>query len=138
MRRLATMPALGALLLTIPAVPGLAQERSTVSFAPGDFGTMVSGTITGEEYHDYVVGASAGQEMFVELTVTGSDGAGTAFFNVLPPGSDDVAIYNSAGLGNSTTVQLPESGDYTIRVYQLGDDADTDKTKGFNIDLSIQ
>ena len=134
MRRLAMIPAVVALL----AVSALAQERSNVSFAPGNFGTMVSGTITGEEYHDYVVGASAGQEMFVELTVTDSNGAGTAFFNVLPPGSDNVAIYNSAGLGNSTTVALPESGDYTIRVYQLGDDADTGKTKGFNIDLSIQ
>ena len=138
MRRPATVPALGTLLAAILAGPSLAQERSIVSFEPDDFGAMVSGTITGKEYRDYVLGASAGQEMFVELTVADGDGAGTAFFNVLPPGSDDVAIYNSAMLGNTTTVPLPESGDYTIRVYQLGDDADTGKTKGFNIDLSIQ
>ena len=134
MRRLATISALAM----FAATSGLAQERSTVSFAPGNFGTMVSGTITGEEYHDYVLGARAGQEMFVELTVDGSNGGGVAFFNILPPGSDNVAIYNSSVDGASTTVTLPESGDYVIRVYLLGADADEGKTTGFNIDLSIQ
>ena len=37
-----------------------------------------------------------------------------------------------------TTVQLPSDGTYTIRVYQMGDAADSGKTTGFNIDLSIQ
>jgi hypothetical protein len=46
---------------------------------------------------------------------------GDAFFNILPPGSSDVAIYNSSIDGNgATAIRLPASGDYTIRVYLMG------------------
>lgn len=120
------------------ASTAMAQTKSEVKFAPGNFGTMVSGTITGQEYTDYLLGARAGQEMFVELTVTASNGNGSVFFNILPPGSDGVAIYNSSMDGNSTTVDLPRNGTYAIRVYHMGNDEDTGKTSGFNIDLSIQ
>lgn len=115
-----------------------AQTISDVQFAPGNFGTMVSGTIIGDEYIDYRLGAKAGQEMFVELNVTDSNGNGIVYFNILPPGSDGVAIYNGSTFGNTTTVDLPEDGTYSIRVYQMGNDRDTGKTSGFNIDLSIQ
>ena len=40
--------------------------------------------------------------------------------------------------GNSTTVELPASGDYAIRVYQMGNDSDTGRTTGFTLDISIQ
>ncbi|MCI5110964.1 MAG: hypothetical protein MRY75_10470 [Marivita sp.] len=132
MRFLAT-----ALALTLAT--GLsAQTKSEVKFAPGNFGAMVSGTIIGDEYIDYLLGANAGQKMFVDLTVTDSNGNGTVYFNILPPGSDGVAIYNSSMNGNSTTVDLPSKGTYAIRVYHMGSDEDTGKTSGFNIDLSIQ
>lgn len=120
------------------AQPLAAQMRADVSFAPGNFGTMVNGTIVGDEYFDYVLGARGGQSMFVELTVAATNGSGIVYFNVLPPGSDGVAIYNGSINGNSTTVQLPQDGDYTIRVYLMGNDRDTGKTVGYTIDLSIQ
>jgi hypothetical protein len=127
-----------ALLLAVLATPAFAQTTSDVRFEPGNFGTMVSGTVVGDEYIDYRLGAQAGQEMFTELTVTDSNGSGTVYFNILPPGSDNVAIYNSSTYGNATTVELPEDGTYTIRVYQMGNDRDSGKTSGFTIDLSIQ
>ena len=130
--------ALLALALAASATLLAAQTVSDVQFAPGNFGTMVSGTIIGDEYIDYRLGAKAGQEMFVELTVTDSNGNGIVYFNILPPGSDGEAIYNGSTLGNTTTVDLPEDGTYSIRVYQMGNDRDTGKTSGFNIDLSIQ
>ena len=76
--------------------------------------------------------------MFAELSVTESNGDGTVYFNILPPNSSDAAIYNSSMDGNSTTVNLPSDGTYTIRVYQMGNDADAGKTSSFNLDLSIQ
>lgn len=119
-------------------LPGLAQTMSKVTFPPGKFGTTVSGTVAGDEYLDYLLGAKAGQKMSVELTVNDSNGSGTVYFNILPPGSDGVAIYNGSTYGTSTTLTLPETGTYAIRVYQMGDDKDSGKTSGFNIDLSIQ
>jgi hypothetical protein len=115
-----------------------AQTVSDVQFASGNFGAMVSGTIVGDDYIDYRLGAQAGQEMFVDLTVTDSNGSGIVYFNILAPGSDGMAIYNSSMDGNTTTVDLPSDGTYAIRVYQMGNDRDTGKTSGFTIDLSIQ
>ncbi|TMV04812.1 hypothetical protein FGK63_17165 [Ruegeria sediminis] len=134
MKRIASL-VLAALVLGAPAS---AQMSSDVHFQQGNYGTMVSGTITGDEYFDYKLGANAGQKMFVELTVSDTNGTGTAYFNILPPGSNDVAIYNASINGNSTTIDLPESGDYTIRVYLMGNDRDAGKTVGYNVDLSIQ
>ncbi|MDB6179715.1 hypothetical protein PAF17_19955 [Paracoccus sp. Z330] len=63
-----TIAALGlGALMPISASLGYAQESSPVKFAPGNFGTMVSGTITGNEYVDYQLGAKAGQEIFAGL-----------------------------------------------------------------------
>jgi hypothetical protein len=115
-----------------------AQLSSNVQFKPGNYGTMVNGTIRGDEYIDYKLRAKAGQEMFVSLNVDGTNGNGTIYFNILPPGSKDVAIYNGSIDGRTTTVELPKSGEYRIRVYLMGNDRDTDKTVGYNIDLSIQ
>ncbi|RYH09915.1 hypothetical protein [Tropicimonas sp. IMCC6043] len=124
-------------LLALSA-PAMAQMTADVQFQKGNYGTTVSGTITGDEYFDYRLGANAGQTMFVELMVDGTNGNGSAYFNILPPGSDGVAIYNSSMDENSTTIELPEKGDYTIRVYLMGNDRDADKTVGYNVDISIQ
>jgi hypothetical protein len=47
--------------------PALAQRSSTVQFKPGNFGTMVSGTITGSEYIDYKLSARKGQKILRSL-----------------------------------------------------------------------
>ena len=126
-------------LANIAMASALAQMSAEVKFEPGNYGTMLSGTISGDEYFDYRLGANGGQELFVELTVDGTNGDGTIYFNVLPPGSTGEAIYiGSNDDDNSTTVDLPESGDYTIRVYLMGNDRDTGKTVGYNVDVSIQ
>lgn len=131
-------PIVTALLLVLAGLPAAAQAVSDVRFEAGNYGAMVSGTIIGNEYIDYRLGAKKGQKMFVDLVVDGSNGSGTVYFNVLPPGSTGEAIYNSSINGNTTTVELPKSGNYLIRVYHMGDDADSGKTSGFRIDLSIQ
>jgi hypothetical protein len=138
MTRLTHILALALSLASPAATTALAQKTSVVKFQPGNYGTMVSGTIEGDAYVDYMLGAASGQEMFVDLTVEETEGTGSVYFNVLPPGSSGEAIYNGSIDGNSTTVPLPSSGDYAIRVYQLGNDADAGKIARFRIDLSIQ
>ncbi|MGR3377977.1 hypothetical protein [Salipiger abyssi] len=125
--------ALGMALVTAWPALAAAQMVSDVHFPKGQYGTHVSGEVTGHDYHDYRLGAGQGQEMFVEL-----DSSGSAYFNILPPGSDNVAIYNSSINGNATTVELPEKGTYTIRVYLMGNDQDAGKTVAYELDLSIQ
>jgi hypothetical protein len=66
------------------------------------------------------------------------DAGGTNYSCRLPPGSDNVAIYNSSSGDQATTVTLPKSGEYKIRVYLMGNDRDAGKTVGYNVDVSIQ
>ncbi len=120
------------------STPSNAQAVSDVKFEKGNYGATINGTVIGKDYVDYRLGAKAGQKLFVELGVDGTNGDGSANFNILPPGSVDVAIYNSSIDGNSTTVDLPTDGTYTIRVYLMGNDADTGKTVGYHVDVSIQ
>ncbi len=137
MKRFSRLIAITAVLAAL-AAPAVAQRSADVQFKAGNYGTMLSGTITGDEYFDYKLRAGKGQKMYVSLSVTDSNGSGTAYFNILPPGSDGVAIYNSSMNGNTTTTTLPEKGEYRIRVYLMGNDRDAGKTVGYNLDVSIQ
>ena len=56
----------------------------------------------------------------------------------MPPGSAGEAIYNGSMDGLDVTgIVLPADGDYTIRVYQMGNDEDTGKTTAFTISVAI-
>ncbi|SIO18330.1 hypothetical protein SAMN05444722_0735 [Rhodovulum sp. ES.010] len=111
----------------------LAQESHRVQFDRGNDNAYVEGTVTGNGYVDYLLGARAGQSMGVSLITDDS-----AFFNILPPGSDGVAIYNSSTSGNDAVgVTLPSDGDYRIRVYLMGNQADTGATVPFGLSMTI-
>jgi hypothetical protein len=113
-------------------------NAARVTFAPGKSGITLGGAIVGKNYFDYSLDARAGQTMKVELRITDTNGDGTISFNILPPGSTGVAIYNGSIDGNSASVRLPESGDYVIRLYLMGNDEDTGKTVGYDLDVSIR
>lgn len=128
-----------ALFLAVASsTAAFSQTSIPVKFDSGSDSATLNGTIVGDEYIDYVLGARAGQKMNVGLTVDATNGNGIVYFNILPPGSDGVAIYNGSIDGNDAFVELPEDGDYTIRVYQMGNDRDTGKTSGFVIGVGIK
>ena len=138
--RLLTIAALGlfSTALGFGALPTLAQDTARVQFQAGATGATINGTIVGDEYRDYVLGARAGQTMVVSLDVTATNGSGSAFFNILPAGQDFPALYNgSMDDDGRAEVTLPESGDWAIRVYLMGNDRDAGRTVGYSIDVSI-
>jgi hypothetical protein len=119
--------------------PAAAQQVAHVQFPPGKDQVTVNGAVRGDEYHDYVLRARAGQTLSAHLTIQDTNGDGTVYFNVLPPGSDGEAIFNGSTSANgSARVELPESGDYRLRVYLMGNDRDADKTVGYHISISIR
>lgn len=125
-------------LCLVAIAPAWAQSRSEVHFNRGSSRAVVNGSVTGHDYADHVLGASAGQTMRATLNVVGGNGDGTAYFNILPPGSDDVAIFNgSMSYGPTGEVPLTDSGNYTIRVYLMGNDEDTGKTVDYTLEVSI-
>jgi hypothetical protein len=130
-------PAL-AVVMMMTLTPLLAQESVRIAFERGNDTGAASGVITGSEYRDYLLRAKADQRMSVALSVESSDGNGSAYFNILPPGSDNVAIFNSASSANNYgEVRLPQTGDYRIRVYLMGNDADTGKSVGYTLSVTF-
>ncbi|MBF9032423.1 SH3 domain-containing protein [Rhodobacterales bacterium HKCCE3408] len=142
-RHFCTLPAAVAFLLTAVAFDGAtslarAQDSVRIQFSPGTTSATINGTIVGNEYIDYVLGARAGQTMVVSLAVTGTNGNGTAFFNIVPAGQDFPALYNgSSDTDRRAEVTLPETRDWAVRVYLMGNDADTGRTVGYSIDVYI-
>lgn len=127
-----------AVLLSFTISSALAQERVDIRFKPGATSTTINGTVRGDEYIDYVVNARGGQTMVVSLAVTGTNGHGSAYFNILPAGQDYGGPYTgSSDDDRRAEITVPHDGDWAIRVYLMGNDRDTGKTVGYSIDVYI-
>ena len=121
-----------ALVLAMNSAPLRAQTVEHIRFQAGNDNASVESMVRGSAYKDYVLGARGGQRMSVSLSTDG-----TAYFNILPPGSDAEAIYNSSMTGNDGNVVLPSSGDYRIRVYLMGADKSENRRVGYTLSVGI-
>ena len=127
--------ATAALLATLSlglALPAATQASERIQFARGNDNAAVEGSVTGSHHRDYVLGARAGQTMSVSLITKGS-----AYFNILPPGSQDVALFIGSRDGENASLRLPSNGDYTIRVYLMGDAKDSGRTVPYTLSVAI-
>jgi len=91
-------------------------ESRPIKFAKGASSATVKSSIKGRQTIDYKLVAKAGQTMSVTL----KSSSASNYFNVLPPGSNDVAVFIGSTSGNEWTGTLEASGTYTVRVYLMG------------------
>jgi hypothetical protein len=122
-------------VLVLAAAPSFAQSdivKRPVQFAKGKSGATIQGSLTGDQTVDYTLRAAAGQTMTVKLS-----GGSSVNFNLLPPGSTGEALFVGSRDGNRSTTTLPASGEYTIRVYQMGHAASSGKRSNFTLDVAI-
>lgn len=117
--------------LTLAQAGDIRTER--VQFAAGTTGTTIEGRITGYEIVDYKLGAQAGQRMIATMTTD----SGANYFNLMAPGETEVAFFNGSIGENSFDGSLPESGDYTIRVYQMRSAARRNETATYTLSVEI-
>lgn len=111
---LATLAAFALVTTTLAADGPAAARKERVSFARGAMSATIQGTLKGDGDVDYLVRAAAGQTLRIEFRAS----HGQNNFNVLPPGSTNVAMYSSRDTGErSYEGLLPADGDYTIRVW---------------------
>jgi hypothetical protein len=122
-----------SLFLALTAGPALAQEKVPVQFARGTSAATVKGRIKGDQYRDYLVNARDGQTM----TVTLVNPDGRAFFNVLPPGSNDVAVFVGSTSGNSFQGPVPGTGNTTVRVYQMRATARRGEAASYTLTIGV-
>ncbi len=125
-----------ACALTIMPPPVAAQDdirTERVQFERGAESATIEGSITGYESVDYLLGASAGQAMNVSMATDN----GANYFNILAPGETDAAMFIGSTSGNQYEGVLPESGDYTIRVYLMRNAARRDETANYRLEMII-
>ncbi len=108
-------------------------ETKPIQFAKGAWSATAKGTLKGDRTVDYKLRAKAGQTMTVKLTTSN----GANYFNVLPPGSKDVAIFVGSTSGNEWVGALPADGEYTIRVYLMRSAARRNETANFTLAVGI-
>ena len=128
-------PFILAASLCVAATAAQAQEEVRVQFERGNDNAAIEGVVTGRDYVDYLLGAGAGQTLSVSLI---PEEGPTPFFNVLPPGSDGVAVYNGSMDGGDATVELSEDGDWIVRVYLMGNAYDAGETAEYMLSFTIQ
>ena len=123
----ATLP-----LAAVQAAGGLRQQE--VHFDAGTSATSITGQIRGDEGVDYLVRARAGQT----LTVSFKPSNPMAYFNVLPPGSEEALFVGSSAADSSLFMtQLPRDGVYTVRVYLMRAAARRNETARYAMGVSV-
>jgi hypothetical protein len=108
-------------------------ESRPVQFAKGASSATVKGSIQGRQTVDYKLRARAGQTMSVKLVTS----HGANYFNVLPPGSNDVAIFVGSSSGNEWSGALPSNGEYTVRVYLMRSAARRNESARYTLTVAV-
>jgi hypothetical protein len=111
-----------------PAAP----RKETVQFAHGASEATIKSSVQGGQDVDYVVRASAGQTLTVTLRKTN----GSNYFNVLPPGSNDVAMFVGQD-GSNFKGMLPDDGDYVVRVYLMRSAARRNEKSDYTLTIGV-
>ncbi len=123
-------------MLGAPAFSAAATADRTVrdvQFAKGGTTAVLKGTITGYNSMDYRLRAGAGQ--ILQVSMHGSNGAN--YFNVLPPDSQDAAMFVSGAGKRVFDSLLPADGTYTLRVYLMRSAARRGESSHFTLSVSI-
>ena len=125
----------GALVLGHPlfsagtgAAPESCNER--VRFAKGATSAVIKGQLRGDSDVNYLVNAGAGQTITVSL----KSSKPRYYFNVLPSGSKNVAMY-AEQTGEDFKGVLPTDGHYTMRGYLVRAAARRDESSNYTLSI---
>lgn len=108
------------------------QAVSVIRFPAGKSSTTLNAQVAGRQSVDYKVTVGAGQTLSVRLRSRSN----SVYFNVLPPGSTNVAMVNGEMVANRAKRIVPIEGTYTIRVYLVRAAARRNERAGFNLTVS--
>jgi hypothetical protein len=108
-------------------------RREVVRFAPGTSSATLGGDLASYSMVDYVVGARAGQVMWVTIR---SDN-GQSAFNVTAPGARQ-ALFAGASSGPSFRRTLTVGGNYKIRVFQMRMAARRNTETAYTLEIALE
>lgn len=131
--RIIVLTAVVLAFVATSAVSARELRTERVKFKRGTNSATVESSIAGYEAVDYVLRARKGQTMNVSLATK----HGATYFNVLPPGEDNVAMYIGSTSGNQFEKVLPTTGDYKIRVYMMRSAARRSEVAKYRLEMII-
>jgi hypothetical protein len=132
-RRAAALSAMVVALAGMaPAYAADAIRKENVRFAKGASEATIKGRLQGDQSVDYRVHAGAGQTLVVALKGSNAQN----YFNVLPPGSADVAMFVGQDGGGYKGI-LPTDGDYTVRVYLMRPAARRNASSNYTLTVAV-
>jgi hypothetical protein len=109
------------------------QQEVVVDLPAKPHAVSLRGRIRGHQFIDYRVPAGAGQQLQVSLRT----GHRANYFNLLPPGSADVAMYIGSSGDNRFAGLLPSDGEYTVRVYLMRSAARRNEVAAYRLDIAL-
>ena len=107
-------------------------RKEQIQFKKGTSSAAITGRIKGYQAVDYQLRAEAEQTMTVSFKPSNP----SAYFNVLPPGTDE-AIFVGSISGNRCEAALPADGVYTIRVYLMRNAARRNETANYTLAVTV-
>jgi hypothetical protein len=114
------------------AADGIRTEQ--LQFPPGTSTVSVKGHLKGDQDVDYLVRGRAGQM----LAVTFKPSNRMAYFNLLPPGSEEALfVGSSAAQPNRYETRLPADGEYRLRVYLMRAAARRGESTDYTLAVSL-
>jgi hypothetical protein len=108
-------------------------RREEILFRKGEDGSTVTGKIRGDQIVDYRLRAGAGQTLIAAFQPHSQ----SAYINVLPPGSNDVALFVGSTSGHHFEQVLADDGVYTIRTYLMRSAARRNESSDYSLAVSV-
>jgi len=136
MKKLPRLPFLVLVALIFSSVRLGAQsdvQTQSVVFAAGQSKASMAGTLRGRQTIDYMLTAKAGQQVRIDLETKHT----ANYFNLLPPGSNDAAIYIGQIEGNHFDGTLEQAGIYKVRVYLMPSAARRNETADYTLHIAL-
>ncbi len=116
---------------TVSQLPETGIRTERIYIPSGSNSTSVEGRIRGDQVVDYLLQARAGDYLNIGMAPM----QGTPYFNIMEPGEQYVAIHNGSNRGNQFEGTAQRNGEYRIRVYQMGNAADTGAWASFRLEV---
>lgn len=126
--------AAGLFLGLAPGSAILAQSTrtETVSVEAATAGTILKGSLTGDETAEYVIAGQAGQTLSVDLLASNP----SLYFNILPEGAQE-ALFVGSTSGNVADIPLPASVNYVVQVYLMRSAARRDEVANHTLGIGL-
>ena len=121
-----------AAILVAFAVASPAQTVRTVPEPEAVAGTILMGTLKGDETAEYVIAGAAGQTLSVDLSAANA----SLYFNILPQGSAE-ALFIGATSGTVADIPLPAAGNYVVQVYLMRNAARRDEGSTYALGIGL-